>query len=296
MADPVLAVGQFDLDGYTFGGEKDPVTVTPGGFDPGVTGWRTQDAENPVGDSLLFGRDRLTPGTWGFNLQTNQTSAASALGAMETMAAKWRADGIRSTPGSVSRLRYNLGNGTRRVYGRSRRWAPAINVGMFRGVTDVLADFQLADTLFYDDVQRNIDMSIIPGVTSGLRGPLTGKLSTLLAGERARSIADIGGTAPAPFVAVIYGPVQNPWLSEDGFKLELTTTLAYDQFAVIDTRPWANTITRSDGASLAGALTRTSRLSTARLKPGGANLRFGGKDASGRSHVAVAWRPTYYSI
>lgn len=296
MADPVLTIGQFDLDGYTFGGEQDAVLVTPGGFDPGVTGWRTQDAENPVGDNYLFGRDRLTPGTWGFTLQTNKEDELGALGAMEKMAVKWRADNIRSTPGAVSTLRYNLGGATRRVYGRPRRWAPSIDTGLWRGVNSIVADFQLADTFYYADASRNIDMSILPGSTSGLKGPLTGKLSTLLAGERARSVADIGGTAPAPFVAVIYGPIQNPWLSEDGWKLELNATLAYDQYVVIDTRPWANTVLRSDGASLAGALSRTSRLSTARLKPGGANLRFGGKDATGTSHVAIAWRPTYYSI
>ena len=125
MADPVLAAGQFDLGGYTFGGDDDAVMVTPGGFDPGVTGWRTQDAENPVRDSVLFGRDRLTPGTWGFSLQTNRLDADGSLAALEAMGGRWRGEAVRTTPGAVMALRYRLGSATRRVYGRPRRWAPA---------------------------------------------------------------------------------------------------------------------------------------------------------------------------
>lgn len=296
MADPVLAVGQFDLDGYTFGGDADPVTVVPGGFDPGVTGWRTQDTENPVGDSIMFGRDRLTPGTWGFTLMSNEDDGPAALDAMEDMAEAWRADDIRTTPGLVKPMRYNLGNGTRRVYGRPRRWSPSITPLLWQGVAPIVADFSLAHTEFYDDVQRVYDISILPGSSTGLVGPITGPLSTVMGGERAQSIADIGGRAPAPFVAVIHGPITNPWLEEDGWRLDLELTLNYDQYAVIDTRPWANTVTRDDGASLAGTLGRSSLLSECRLKPGGANLRFGGTDATGTSYVSVAWRPTYYSI
>lgn len=296
MADPVLAVGQFDLDGYLFGGDEDAVTVPPGGFDPGVIGWRTEDAENPVGDSVSFGRDRLTPPTWGFSLTTNEDGSPGALGALEAMGQKWRADRIRTSPGLVLPLRYNFGNGTRRVYGRPRRWAPSFSPLIWQGVTGAEADFTLAAAEFYDDTQRVSDLGIIPGTTSGLRGPLAGPLSTILAGEKTLSVGNVGGTAPAPFVAVIYGPVTNPWLREDGWRLDLLTTLAYDQYAVIDTRPWANTVIRNDGASLSGKLSRTSRLSQARLKPGGAVLRFGGKDATGTSHCTVAWRPTYYSF
>lgn len=296
MADPVLAVGQFDLDGYTFGGDEDPVVIPPGGFDPGVMGWRTQDAENPVGDNMFFGRDRLTPPTWGFTLQTNTEGAPDALGALEVLAGKWRADSIRKTPGLVVPLRYNLGNGTRRVYGRPRRYAPAISKLLWQGVTSAVSDFSLAHTEFYDDTQRVVDLGILPGTTRGITSPLTGSLSTLLAGEKSLSVGDVGGVAPAPFVAVIYGPVQKPWLREDGWRIDLDVTLNYDQYAVIDTRPWACTVTRNDGAPLSGRLSRYSRLQEARLKPGGTVLRFGGKDATGTSHCTVAWRPTYYSI
>lgn len=296
MADPVLAVGQFDLDGYVFGGDEDPVTVVPGGFDPGTTGWRTEDADNPVGDSTFFGRDRLTAPTWGFSLQTNEDAEIGALNAMEALGGKWRADRIRKTPGLVLPLRYNLGNGTRRVYGRPRRWAPAVSPLLWQGVTGIAADFTLAAPEYYDDTQRVVDLGILPGTSRGLSSPLTDSLSTLLSGEKAQSVGNVGGAAPAPFVAVIYGPVQNPWLREDGWRLDLNVTLAYDQYAVIDTRPWANTVIRNDGASLAGKLSRTSRLSNARLVPGGSVLRFGGKDATGTAHCSVAWRPTYYSF
>lgn len=295
MAD--LEVGQFELNGLAFGGENDPVLVPPGGFDPGGPTWRDQDAENPTADIMLFGRDRLTPGSWQFSFQTNTNSTSAGLAALDSIAREWRGDAYRNNPSNVGVLRYNMGSGTRRVYGRPRRYAQSVGDLTFQGVSEAVGDFQLADTHTYADEARNIDISIIPGVTRGISSPLSGKLSSILAGEQARSVADIGGTARAPFVAVIYGPIRDPWLTEDNWKLELDLTLAYDQYVVIDTRSFACTVTRNDGANLAGRLTRNStRLTECRLKPGGANLRFGGKDSTGISHVSVAWRPTYYSL
>lgn len=293
MAD--LEVGQFELGGITFGGEADKVLVTA--VEPGSASTRSQDVDNPLGDSIIFGRDRLAPGNWQFTLQTNTDTTGQGLAAMELLAAQWRGDYYRTNPRWVDTFRYNLGGGfTRRIYGRPRRWAQSVTDMTFRGVSEAVCDFQPVDAYTYDDTLRTIDVSIVPGITSGVKSPLKGRLTTLLAGEAARSITDIGGTAPAPFVAVIYGPIRDPWISEDGWKIQLNTTLAYDQWVAIDTRPWGGTVLRNDGASLAGSLTRTSRVSQARLKPGGARFKFGGKDSTGSSHCSLAWRPTYYSI
>lgn len=296
MADPVLEEGTFSLDGYKFGGANDPVVVVPGGFDPGTTNWRDQDAANPLGDAMRFGRDRLTPPAWGFTLQTNKDTSTESLDALEVMAEKWYADDIRSTPGAVQTLRYNLGGRTRRVYGRSRRWAPAVSPLTFQGVSGVLADFQLADRLTYDDVEYVTEVKILAGQASGIKSPLTGSLSTVAGGDRIDTIQEVGGKAPAPFVAVIYGPIVNPYISGPGFFIKLNTNLAYDQFAVVDTRPWSQTVIRNDGAPLGGALSRNSRLTTARLNPGSASIKFGGTDATGTARCVFSWRPAYRSL
>lgn len=296
MADPVLAEGEFALDGYKFGGPDDAVVVVPGGFDPGTTAWRTQDAENPLGDAMRFGRDRLTPPAWGFTLMTNLDTSTEALDALEVMQSKWIADSVRSTPGSVQTMRYNLGGRTRRVYGRSRRFQNIISPLTFQGVSGALADFQKADALHYDDTEYTTSLSILAGKATGIKSPLTGTLSTVAGGDVIDTIQEVGGSAPAPFVAVIRGPILNPYISGPGFYLKLNTSLAYDQFAVIDTRPFAQTVIRNDGAPLAGALSRTSRLTTARLLPGSASIKFGGTDATGTARLDFSWRPTFYSL
>lgn len=296
MADPVLEEGTFSLDGYKFGGASDAVVVVPGGFDPGTTSWRTQDAENPLGDAMRFGRDRLTPPAWGFTLMTNKDTSTEALDALEVMQAKWIADSVRATPGAVQTLRYNLGGRTRRVYGRSRRFSPLINPLTFQGVSGALADFQKADSLHYDDTEYVTSISILAGRATGIKSPLFGPLTTVAGGEQIDTIQEVGGTAPAPFVAVIRGPITNPYIQGPGFYLKLNLTLAYDQQAIIDTRPFAQTVFRNDGASLGGALSRTSRLTTARLNPGSASIKFGGTDATGTARCDFSWRPTFYSL
>lgn len=296
MADPVLEEGTFSLDGYKFGGANDPVVVVPGGFDPGVTNWRTQDADNPLGDAMRFGRDRLSPATWGFTLQTNLDTSTQALDAIEEIETVWKGDATRATPGAVQTLRYNLGGRTRRVYGRSRRFAPTISPLTFQGVSGALADFQKADTLHYDDTEYVVDISILAGRASGIKSPLIGPLTTVAGGDRIDTIQEVGGNAPAPFIAIIYGPISNPYIEGPGFFVKLNTTLAYDQYAVIDTRPWAQTVIRNDGVSLGGKLSRLSRLTTARLNPGSASIKFGGTDLTGRAKCRFSWRPTYNSL
>jgi hypothetical protein len=292
----VLNDGEFELDGYGFGGESHPIVVQPGGFDPGTSGLRNQDNDNGVSDGLSMGRDTKTPPLWGFTLMTNQYSASDALDALEDAAAQWDAPDVRSTPGAVQTMRYNIGGRTRRVYGRTRRFAQTVTAGLWSGTSGAVADFQLVDGRYYDDELRQQSVTIVPASTGGLSGVLTGPISTSAGGARQGVIPDVGGKLPAPIVATIHGPITNPWISNGEWKIELKLTLAYDQSVTIDARPWRTTVLRNDGASLAGALTRNSRLDLARLRPGSAELTFGGTDATGTATCSVSWRPVFPSL
>lgn len=292
----VLTEGSFELNGYRFGGASDPLVIVPGGFDPGTVAWRTSDRPSPTGDHARFGRDFRSPAKWTFTMATNRDTAGQALDTLEAASKVWVGDPARSKPGSVLELRYRLGGRDRMVYGRPRRFAPAIDPMLWSGTGTVVADFDLADTMYYDDVVRTAELSILPGTTSGLKGKLSGNLSTTAPNEKATSVSDVGGTGTAPFTALIHGPISNPWLIEDGWRIDIATTLAFDQYLIVDTRPWAQTVVRNDGVSLAGSLSRTTRLSNCRLKPGGTVLRFGGKDKTGRAYCSIKWRPTYHSL
>lgn len=292
----VLNDGEFELDGYGFGGESHPIVVQPGGFDPGTSALRLQDNDNAVSDGLSMGRDTKTPPLWGFTLMTNQYSASDALDALEDFAAQWDSPVVRSTPGAVQTMRYNIGGRTRRVYGRARRFAQTVTAGLWSGTSGAVADFQLTDGRYYDDELRQQSVGIVPASTGGLSGTLTGPISTSAGGARQGVIPDVGGRVPTPIIATITGPITNPYIATPEWEVRLNLTLAYDQSVTIDARPWRNSVLRNDGASLAGALTRNSRLDKARLSPGSTELTFGGSDATGTARCSVAWRPAFPSL
>lgn len=292
----VLTEGSFELDGYRFGGDSDPLVTAPNGFDPGAVTWRVQDQDSSAGDHIRFGRDLRNATAWTWEMFVNRDTAAEALSTLEEASAHWMNAPSRSIPGAVSELRYRIGGRDRMVYGRPRRFTYNVPPALWSGTLPVLADFQLADTMTYGDEVQTQTLGILPGSTTGLTSPLTGVLSTTAPNEKAVSLSDIGGSAPAPFTALIHGPITNPWIKEDGWRLDISTTLAYDRYLIIDTRPWMQTVLRDDGVSLAGSLSRTSRLSNARLKPGGSVLTFGGTDATGTAYCSIKWRPTFYSL
>jgi hypothetical protein len=292
---PELNEGEFELDGFGFGGGDHSVVIPPLGFDPGSATVRDQDSVNPLGDNLRMGRDTKTPPVWGFDLMTNEYSAADALDSLDELAGVWQADSIRSKPGAQSVLRYRLGGRTRRVYGRARRFAPVMSKTLWGGATAAVADFQLAENRYYDDALNSVTVSILPATTGGLIGPLVGKLTTLAGGAR-QGVIEVGGRAPTPFLVTIKGPITNPWVAGPGWRIQLNTTLAYDQEVTIDTRPGATYVRRQDGASLAGFLSRTSRLGNALLKPGSAEITFGGTDATGTARCTLSWRNAHYSL
>jgi hypothetical protein len=292
---PELNEGEFELDGFGFGGGDHSVVIPPSGFDPGSATVRDQDSVNPLGDNLRMGRDTKTPPVWAFDLMTNEYSAADALDSLDELAGIWQADSVRSTPGALSVLRYRLGGRTRRVYGRARRFAPIVQTNLWGGVTAAVADFQLAENRYYEDELNTVSVSIVPATTGGLAGVLKAPLSTLAGGAR-QGVIQVGGRAPTPFTVTIRGPITNPWVAGPGWKIQLNTTLAYDQSVTINTRPGVTSVKRQDGASLAGSLTRTSRLTTALLKPGPAEITFGGTDATGTATCSLSWRNAHYSL
>lgn len=295
----VLNDGEFELDGYAFGGASHGVVVPPGGFDPGSHESRSQDAPSPNSDSLRFGRDYRTPGAWTFTLATNADTEAQALGSLEDLQVVWDNAESRTVPGSLSTMRYVLAGRTRRVYGRPRRFAPALPTTHTQGLLTAVADFQLADTLVYDDEARSTVVSAAPPVALGLTSPITTPISVASGGEREGAIADVGGKVPAPVVILFTAgssAITSPWVATPDWRIELNTTIPAGMSVVVDTRPASMSVLRSDGANLAGKLTRTSTLQGARLKPGSAQLTFGGYDPSATATCAVSWRPAYLSL
>jgi hypothetical protein len=289
----VLQDGDFELDGYLFSGCKDtPAYVRS--FSQGKVDHRIQDAVNPVGDNMFFGRDYLTPASWEFGLRIRQEGIGQAASIFGGLVKAWRADSKRLTPGAMSVLRYNRGGVTRRVYGRARGIVPNMENGWIAGIIDADTVFDQADQWHYDDAARSLVVTLIPGTPGGLLSPLISPLTTIAGGTRQGIIEEVGGEGPAPYTVKFSGPVTDPSVIVSGREVKLLTTLAYDQVATIDTR--LMTATRSDGANLSGALSRKTRLTESRIKPGPAEVIYSGTDATGTSTCTVTWRPTYYGF
>lgn len=288
----VLQEGDFELDGFLFSANRDrPVYVR--NFSIGGASSRTQDAPNPVGDQVLFGRDYLAPGQWGFGLRVREDTMAKSLEVFGGLATKWAADTTRVTPGAMSVLRYCIGGRTRRIYGRSRGLTPNPENLWVARMMDADVIFDPESPMYFEDAESVLQLQMVPGNARGLVTPLVTPLTTVAGGTR-QGVITTEGDYPTPFRVTFKGPVTDPYVVVSGQKLQLLTTIAYDQTITVDTR--LLTVTRSGGANMAGSVSRRTRLSEARLKPGPSEVIFGGTDLSGTATCTVSWRPAYHSL
>jgi hypothetical protein len=283
----------FSLDGLDFGIGQ---AITVEEFDPGSFDLRTQDADNPVGDGKLFGRDWFGPPTWTFGLSVDASDDASALATLSSLAKVWRGDGVRGTPGSVLPLTYQLAGRQRRVYGRPRKWAAPPTNRMLQGYIPVTCDFALADTGIYDETQFSQIVSIVPATPGGFVTPLVAPISTLTGGQRSGFVTVTGDLPTWPTIQ-IRGPIVNPWVGvQGGWRLDFTTNVGANELIQVDPRPWVMSVTRTGGGSAAGTMSPKTRLSDIQIPTGTTEILFGGTDSTGTARCTVYWRPAWASL
>lgn len=165
------------------------------------------------------------------------------------------------------------------------------------GNIGIQADFVTADGMHYDDLEQSTVLGLAAAPGGGLIFPAT--FPVLFAGtEQARpGLLAGGGDAPTPIVARIDGPVVSPRLEFPGWVIDFPgLDLLEDQWIDIDTRPWAMTVLRNGISSVAGALSRFSRLGNAKIPPEGGEIVFSGTSATGTAQCAVSWRPAWNSL
>lgn len=291
---PLLVDHQFALGEVVFGIDAE-VSLTNGTWEVGSFSHRTQDTDDAQTDTRNFGRDLLTPGSWSWELHTTADNENAALGQIEALAAVWMDESVRQDPGAVMELRYHLGDRTRVVYGRPRRWAPQISNRLLGGYIPINCDFSLADGVFYSDIEESVTLDLIAADVGGLITPLITPLSTLATSAPRAGFVTVDGTVPTWAVLEFHGPVSNPWVAREGWRFELNLTLAADEIVTVDPRPWAKSVTRAIGASVASAVTG-ARLYDLRLPPGLSEMQYGGLDLTNGSYCVVKWRPAWRSI
>lgn len=292
---------QFSLDlddGSTpveWGLGKD-VFVLPDGFDPGDVDYRAQDLEIPNEDNMAFGRDFATPPKWTWEMATNGDSEGESLEMARALAVAWKSQVVRNAPGKRAIVRYRFNGRTRRIYGRPRRWATTYDNRFMGGTHQIIADFQCADIMHYDDGLSYHAIDILPAEGGYLIAPLVAPLSTTIGTVRDSGFTVGGDSATWPRI-LFNGPVLNPYVTIDGRMVALTINLLTGQQAVIDTAPWARTVIRyPDLANISGNLTRDTRMSAMALEVGDHEMTFGGTDPSGMSKVTIQWRNAWSSL
>ena len=286
---------QFELDGVQWG-KALPVFIEEGGFDPGSAEPRSQEAPRPMGDGVMFGVDYIDPPTWAWTVGLNATSEEEALELLAPLTTAWRNNAGRAVSGNSIPLRYNLAGRTRVVYGRPRHIsAPKMDTRIDLGYAQCVLDFKCEDHLTYDDDMDSVVLTLLNTSSSGWAFPTTWPIFTTGSGTR-QGVIDVGGDAPTPFTATFDAPngLTSPSLVGDGWAFDLDAVIPRGMSVTVDTR--LATAVRSDGASLAGALSRRSRIGRSRLKGGGQELVFTGTDPSATARCTVRWRPAHHSL
>ncbi|PRX95566.1 hypothetical protein [Allonocardiopsis opalescens] len=284
-----LLEGQWEIGGLVFGAGQGVIVpdFTIGGAD--IT---AGDTPVPGGDGRVFGYDYAGGRSLAFTLAVDREDGATARAAWNAFAAAWNAPQVRLSPRAVTALRIrDHGMDTVVVYGRPRRLDPVSTALLDRGTVALTASFETADAAFYSDTEHQVTLDLLPAIGEGLILPFTLPAVLTDLGDSDTTFLTNTGDAPAWPIITFLGPVTNPGvrLAATGTTLQLTTTLAFDQTATVDTRPWARTALRNDGASLAGTLTGPD-LADFALPPGSTEVVFRGQDLTGDARCTIAWR------
>lgn len=285
----VLEDGDFELQGVLLKGTPDyPIYVQE--FDPGKTEHQDEDVLNPLDGTLMMGRDRVVPPKWEFKLGMGDFTKGPALRSLGELMRVWQVP--QTEPGVVFPLKYKLDGRVRQVFGRPRPFSfnPEMLVNV--GYVVAVAGFHLQDAQYYDIVRQSVQLRMLAQpVGSGFTAPFLVPIMTD-AGQGRAGFAVNNGSAPAPFTLRINGPVGNPKVSGPGWFLHLNRSIAEKDWVEVDTR--AFTVRTRGGADIPGSLTRSSRLLSARLKPGRNEIIFEGVDPTGISNINLSWFDAYY--
>jgi hypothetical protein len=280
---------QFAIDDFIFGMNA-PLDVSH--FERGSPSILVQESQNPVGSGLMFGRDRIAPATWSWDLFAGpqSESIADAREAWAPLMDIWYDEDFLSTPNVVKELRYRVGAVVRSVFGRPRgaNNRPEAKLGL--GALEGHADFKLADHRLYSYIEDFLVLDMISGSIGGLTFPLVFPLTTTIAHVPHHDVIIVGGTAPTPAVVTFWGPCDGAYMEVGDWRVGLAGTLGPEDVVVVDSRPWARSAILNGNASAAGLLEQSTRLDKMMLPPGRYEVRYGGFDNTLSARAKIAWR------
>ena len=287
--------GCFWIGGLKLGGPGDDYVLTS--VDYPSADVRSADVDTSISDGVRFGRDTLGAGTFSFQVLIAPADG-DAWAAMNRLAAVWRTSTVRAKPGVTMPLTFQRAGQRLTVYGRPRKWQPDAGDAdtLAQGAVIVSCDFKTDGPLVGVGTQRAESLGLLAplgdgGVTIPVDVPII--LSAGATSDQAREgVFTVGGTERTPFVLDITGPVsgslQNATVAGNGWRIEVTRPLAWDQTLRVDTRTMTVTI---NGAPAPGAVSARTRL-TGRLTPGYQSFTFTGIDDTASARATLRWYDT----
>lgn len=278
------------------------VSLDENGFIPGSTDWVSQDVQDSQTGVTHFGRDVITGPTWQWQLHVNRSSPEEAIETLDAFRAAWHIS-RRLGPGENVPLRYKVGGRTRRVYGRPRRFEAPPNNKILSGYVPVSVDFKCVDAFTYDDEMKTVSMLLGEDFVDPDAGDSGGGFvfpllfpHVSLPPTRQQVQVEVGGIAETAPIIRFHGPVANPAIVTDEFTIGLRDYFIPEgQYVEIDCRPWRATALLNGNASVAGMLTRRTRLTQVRFWPGRFEARYLGS-SSGSSLCEISWAPASESL
>ena len=288
-----LSSGSLTYEGVSFQfGDGTPYRLT--GFQRGVASARGDDADRPRSDGARFGADLKSGPSHSIAFAVlgdgpdREASVTVLAGVLERV---FDAAPLRASHGALAKLMI----GDRYCYGRPRDLAPD-DSGRWDGTAEYVASFVAESDRWYGQtVSRTVRFA--PVFTGGL--PVTAAVPFVLGGgggEADVAIPVAGDFAAWP-VFTIRGPVKDAYVDIAGVgRLALRGEVKSGQRLVVDTRPWARSVTLH-GAAFPGAVSQVgARMSEMSLAPGSHLVVFGGHGPSGTSGLAVSVEPAYASF
>lgn len=282
---------QAELGGVLFG-DLTPVMIGHEGIMISDADTRLGDRDTPGADGGQFGIDYRDGRTLSMDLWTNTANGAESRAAFARLHREWGDGTVRATSRAVVPLRFRLeGGDTWVAYGRPRKWTPANQRTRAQGTADVVADFRTHGPRFFSDVERSVQLGLAASGGGGITWPITWPITWAPSGRSRQDAAVNWGDSPTWPVITISGPVAQPEVEfvGTGRRVRLDMTIPWDRTVTIDTRPWARTVLRDDGASFAGQL-RGDMLADLQLPVGQTTVAYRGTDLSGQSACTISWR------
>lgn len=291
----ILGNGEFALNGFRFGCGHSRIGVST--LNATSIRWRVQDQPNPVGDNILTGRDYGDPQPIKLGVFFSGDTAEEVAQAAAEFANAWATARARK-PGEDSVLEIGVHGKTLRAYGRPRDLDIDDTDIFAQRHAEGTAVFDRSDMFFYGDPDNGgggqVTLSITPPQAKGLVFPVVFPWGTFKGGERQGVVVNAGLRPTTDVKITIHGTVSNPVVSGKGWEIQLNTSLAYDRSVTIDARK--RTVTRDDGVSLAGTLTRKSRLDKIVVPPGSSEFFFRGTSVDGSATATIRWGSAHTSL